>query len=253
MRVRQRKTALRAYNFAIAAWLPFPPACSRSLHRAGRLCRKPAHMLPSLITIALLHWAVLLVPGFNFVLLGQLAAGQGRAPALSAVAGMTTATLAWASLAVLGVGVVFSAHPALRQVVQVAGGLYLLHLAYKLWRSGAATASQSPVSLGNLAAFRVGFLTSALNPKIALFYGSVFATSLPQSPSWMYVASAVGVVCLNSIIWHTSLAFVLSHKAVQQAYLRNFAQLTKASAAVVGVFGVRLLVGTAQELRSRGS
>ena len=77
-------------------------------------------MTASLVTIALLHWAVLLVPGFNFVLLGKLAAGQSRAAAMAVVAGMTIGTLAWATLAVLGVGAAFSAHPLLRQTAQVA-------------------------------------------------------------------------------------------------------------------------------------
>lgn len=72
-------------------------------------------MLPSLLAIALLQWAVLLVPGFNVVLLAQLAGGQSRAAAFAVVAGMTTATLAWATLAVLGIGVVFSTQPMLRR------------------------------------------------------------------------------------------------------------------------------------------
>jgi threonine efflux protein len=208
-------------------------------------------MLPSLIAIALLHWAVLLVPGFNVVLLAQLAGGQRRATALAAVAGMTTATFAWATLAVLGIGVVFSTQPMLRQAVQVAGGLYLLYLAFNLWRSGASVAAEPQGTLSNSAAFRVGFMTSALNPKIALFYGSVFATALPPSPSWVHVASAVALVYFNSVVWHTSLAFAFSQKAVQRAYLRNFARLTKVSGAVVGAFGLRLIVGTLQELRAR--
>lgn len=41
--------------------------------------------------------------------------------------------------------------------------------------------------------------------------------------------------------------------SVQQAYLRNFARLTKVSSAMVGAFGLRLIVATIQELRSRGS
>ncbi len=208
-------------------------------------------MLPSLIAIALLHWAVLLVPGFNVVLLAQLAGGQRRATALAAVAGMTTATFAWATLAVMGIGVVFSTQPMLRQAVQVAGGLYLLYLAFNLWRSGASVAAEPQGTLSNSAAFRVGFMTSALNPKIALFYGSVFATALPPSPSWVHVASAVALVYFNSVVWHTSLAFAFSQKAVQRAYLRNFARLTKVSGAVVGAFGLRLIVGTLQELRAR--
>ena len=125
-------------------------------------------MLASLVAIALLHWAVLLVPGFNFVLIGQLAAGGSRRAALSAVVGMTSATLAWATLAIAGIGVVFTAHPLLRQVAQVAGGLYLLYLAYQLARAGGVAAREQEQSVGVLAAFKAGFFTSALNPKIAL-------------------------------------------------------------------------------------
>ena len=138
-------------------------------------------MMNTLVTIAVLHWAVLLVPGFNFLLIGQLAAGDRRAAALAAVAGMTTATLVWAGLAVAGVGLVFQAHPAVRLVMQVAGGLYLAWVAVGLWRSGRPASAPPSDGLASAAAFRVGFLTSALNPKIALFYGSVFATALPAS------------------------------------------------------------------------
>lgn len=209
-------------------------------------------MFASLVTIALLHWAVLLVPGFNVVLIGQLAASGSRAAALLAVLGMTTATLVWGSLAVLGVGAVFSAHPQVRFAAQIAGGAYLLYLAVKLWRSGAATGAQAPLPPGKTAAFRIGLLTSLLNPKIALFYGSVFATALPPSPSALHVALAIAVVYANSVVWHTSLALLFSQSKVQQIYLRNFARLTKASGAMVGAFGLRLLVATVQELRSRG-
>lgn len=209
-------------------------------------------MLASLVAIALLHWAVLLVPGFNVVLIGQLAAGGSRAAALFAVLGMTTATLVWGSLAVLGVGAVFSAHPQLRFAAQIAGGVYLLYLAVKLWRSGATAAEQAPATPGNAAAFRVGLLTSLLNPKIALFYGSVFATALPPSPSLLHIVSAIAVVYANSVIWHTGLAFLFSQPKVRQIYLRNFARLTKVSGAMVGAFGLRLLVATIQEFRSRG-
>jgi threonine efflux protein len=210
-------------------------------------------VLASLVAIALLHWAVLLVPGFNVVLIGQLAAGGTRAAALLAVLGMTTATFVWGSLAVLGVGAVFSAHPQLRFAAQIAGGAYLLYLAVKLWRSGATTAEQTQATLSKSAAFRVGLLTSLLNPKIALFYGSVFATSLPPSPSVLHICTAIAVVYANSVIWHTSLAFLFSQRRVQQIYLRNYARLTRASGAMVGAFGLRLLVATIQELRGRGA
>ncbi len=214
-------------------------------------------LVTPLITIALLHWAVLLLPGFNFVLIGQLAASGQRRAAWYAVGGMTTATLVWALLAVAGVGVVFAAHPLLRQGVQIAGGLYLLQLAWKLWRSGGAGA-QAPTAggtatMGPAAALRVGFMTSALNPKIALFYGSVFATALPAPPSPQLVALAVAMVYANSVLWHSFLAAALSHPQVQRAYLSKYGLLNRVSAGLVGVFGARLIVGALQALRSRAS
>lgn len=207
-------------------------------------------MLQSLITIALLHWAVLLVPGFNFVLIGQLAAAGSRRAALAAVVGMTTATLLWAVLAVAGVGVVFAAHPLLRQVAQVGGGLYLLYLAVGMFRAGGSAAPRAQAVLGGPAAFRAGFVTSALNPKIALFYGSVFATALPAQPSAWLVAAAVALVYANSWLWHGGLAFALSQSSIQRAYLANHRMLTKASALVVGAFGARLLVTAYREASS---
>lgn len=204
-------------------------------------------MLSSLITIAILHWAVLLIPGFNFILIGQLAAGGSRQQAMAAVAGMVSATLIWATLALAGVGVIFSAHPLIRQVVQVSGGLYLLQLAYKLWCSGAAPAVAQQASMSKALAFRTGFITSALNPKIALFYGSVFATALPAQPSVSMVSAALMLVLANSLLWHSSLAWLLSMPRVQQLYLLRYQRLTKFSAVLVGIYGVKLLLSVLSE------
>ena len=210
-------------------------------------------MLSSLITIGMLHWAVLLVPGFNFILIGRLAAGGKGSTALAAVAGMTSATLAWATLAVMGIGIVFALHPVIRHFVQIFGGLYLLHLAFRLWSSGQAPTSSASELPSDAGAFRIGFITSAFNPKIALFYGSVFATALPATPSAVHVLSAVALVYLNSVVWHTFLAWAMSRSTIQQAYLRHYARFNRLASILVGAFGLRLLVSTLQELRANGA
>lgn len=209
-----------------------------------------APMLTPLIAIAVLHWVVLVIPGFNFILIGQLAAGESRKAAVSAVAGLTTATLVWATLAVAGVGLIFTAHPALRLGAQVLGGLYLLQLAFKLWRAGDPAAATAAPVMGSTGAFRVGFMTSALNPKIALFYGSVFVTALPPSPSITLVVLAVLLVYANSVVWHASLALLLSHPGVQRAYLRHNRTLNRVSSLLVGAYGTKLLASAASEIRS---
>jgi threonine efflux protein len=209
-------------------------------------------MLTTFLTIAVLHWVVLIVPGVNFVLIAQLAAGSSRSVSLAAVAGITTVTLLWASLALLGMGAVFSAHPALRQAFQIAGALYLCHLAWKLWRSPpAATAEVQAVTTSRAAAFRMGFITNVFNPKTALFFGSVFATALPPSPGAGILATALLLVWLNAVVWHAFLALAFSHGRIQSAYQRGRMVFNRTAAGLVGAFGLRLLVSTLQELRAR--
>lgn len=209
-------------------------------------------MVSSLLAIAILHWSVLLIPGFNFLLIGQLAAAGKQTAAMAAVAGMTVATLMWALLAVAGVGIVFTAHPSLRLLAQVAGGIYLIYIALNMWRAAQTSESDAALVLQPFAAFRAGFVTSALNPKIALFYGSVFATALPANPPGTLVFLAVVLVFVNSVVWHSSLAFALSMPAIQSAYLRHSRVVSKVSGLLVAGMGLKLIISTLREARSHG-
>jgi threonine efflux protein len=209
-------------------------------------------MLTTFLTIAILHWVALVTPGVNFVLILQLAAGSPRGVSLSAAAGITTVTFLWALLAILGMGAAFSAHPALRQAFQIAGGAYLCYVAWKLWQSPAAVATEvKAVTTSRAAAFRMGFITNVFNPKTALFFGSVFATALPPSPGPAVLAGAVLLCWFNAVVWHVFLALAFSHGRVQSAYQRGRTLFNRGAAGLVGAFGLRLLVTTVQELRAR--
>lgn len=209
-------------------------------------------MLTTFLTIAVLHWVALVTPGVNFVLILQLAAGSPRSVSLAAVAGITTVTFLWALLAILGMGAAFSAHPALRQAFQIAGGAYLCYVAWKLWRSPAAVATEvKAVTTSRSAAFRMGFITNVFNPKTALFFGSVFATALPPSPGPAVLTGAVLLCWFNAVVWHVFLALAFSHGRVQSAYQRGRTVFSRGAAGLVGAFGLRLLVTTMQELRTR--
>lgn len=158
-------------------------------------------MLATLLAITLLHWIVLVTPGANvLVVVSMAASGQHKA-----AAGVTTVAGIWSALAVMGVGAIFLALPTLRVLVQCAGGLYLFYVAVRLWRSqqiDATTGTADRVS--PLAAFRMGFLTNILNPKSALFFGSVFATALPPNPSAELLAASLVLVLVNALVGTSS-------------------------------------------------
>jgi threonine/homoserine/homoserine lactone efflux protein len=72
------------------------------------------------------------------LLVSHLAAAERQRSAVFAALGITVGALIWSTLAVLGVNAVFTAVPALRLALQIAGGLYLLYVATRLWRASDA-------------------------------------------------------------------------------------------------------------------
>jgi threonine/homoserine/homoserine lactone efflux protein len=206
-------------------------------------------MLSTFLTIWLLHAAALLTPGANVLLVSHLAASGNRRSASYAALGVAIGAAVWSSAAVLGVSAVFAAFPAARLVLQVAGAVYLLYVASRLWRSRALAANGLASLLSATRAVRAGLLTNLSNPKSALFFGSVFSAALPAQPSVFVLAAAVALVVFNALAWHLLLAFLFSRKAVQTGYAAQRVVFSRVAGAVVGALGLSLLVASLREAR----
>ena len=207
-------------------------------------------MITSLLTVWLLYLAAMVSPGPNILLVSQIAASDMARSARFAGFGVATGAGIWATCAVLGVHAVFLAFPGLRAGLQVLGGAYLLYLASRLWRSNPGTTAQAPVAVSRLKAFRLGLLTNITNPKAALFFGSVFATSFPAHPDPALQVSAVVVVILSAAAWYALLAFLFSRARVQDAYVRASRSINRLVAVAFGSLGLGLIASVTREARA---
>lgn len=204
-----------------------------------------AASLSPLLTVAALHTLVLVIPGPDVLLVSQTAVARSRRAALLAGAGVVSGIACWAALALLGIGVLFQNFAWIHGVIRVGGGLYLLYMAYTLWRSsfGAQTAS-APVQapLGDLKAFRSGFLTNIANPKAAIFFGSVFSSVLPTHSSADLKLGAFTVIVSLSLLWFALVALGMSTARLQAAYLRLRRTLDRVAGSLMAGFGALLLL-----------
>ena|SRR5579871_451987 len=204
-------------------------------------------MLSTFVTIWILHVAAMMSPGPNVLLVSQLAASDRARSGVFAALGVTFGAALWATCAVLGVNVVFVVFPGLRLALQVAGGVYLLYLAIRLWRSSGPALLGRASSVSSWTAFRRGFLTNITNPKVALFFGSIFATSFPAAPSPALQASVVAMVVLNALCWHTLLAYLFSREPVRAAYSRTRGVANRFASVIMGALGLSLLASSLRE------
>ena len=213
-------------------------------------------MFSSLISLALLYLAALIIPGPNLLLLTHTAASSSRRAALGVAFGIATGTFMWVAVAVFGVQKIFDAAPALQTGLRAVGGLYLLYLAFSLFRSmwvdrkNALDTSEVVVTLadeeaeeGQRTYFRKGLLTNLTNPKSLAFWTSVAVVSLDPNALLATRISAVMMVGMMGLLWHIGLAYLFSTPPAQRAYLRAKPVLSLITGVVMGAFGTRLLLG----------
>ena len=210
-------------------------------------------MVSSLFSLALLYLAALIIPGPNLLLLTHTAAASSRRAALGVAFGIATGTFMWVAVAVFGVQKIFDAAPALQTGLRAVGGLYLLYLAFSLFRSmwvdrkkgleAREIINPSAVEAGQQAYFRKGLLTNLTNPKSLAFWTSVAMVSLDPNAALATRIAAVIMVGLMGLVWHIGLAYLFSTPPAQRAYMRAKPVLSFITGVVMGAFGTRLLLG----------
>jgi threonine efflux protein len=158
-----------------------------------------------LLSIAVAQLLGAASPGPTFMIVSNASIAGSRRLGLFAVCGVLLATLTWALLAAIGLGVVIARLPALYTALQVAGALYLIWLGVKMLvtalRQREALANHQVPSMSAREAVRYGFLTNILNPKSIAYYSSIFVVMLPSHASSWLLAAAVGTaLCVGNLV-----------------------------------------------------
>jgi len=159
---------------------------------------------------------LVLTPGPNLLYLVSRTLCQGTAAGLVSLAGTTTGFVVHILAAALGLSAVFVALPVAYDALRWAGAVYLVYLAWDAVRPGSggvfAPRRLPEASPGKL--FRMGLLTSILNPKVALFYLALFPQFVEPARGSIFVQSLVLGATQNVVAVCGDTLFVLAAAAV---------------------------------------
>lgn len=189
-------------------------------------------------------------PGPSFVMVARTAIAVSRGDGVAAALGMGLGGVLFAGLALLGLHTLLVQVNWLYLAFRVAGGVYLVYLALRLWRGARDPVVIAPLSGGGSAdlwaSFLVGLATQLSNPKTALVYAGVFAALLPPIlPAWAFVALPLLILVLETG-WYAAVALTFSSAQPRAAYSRAKPWLDRAAAVVLGALGIRLMVDGAR-------
>jgi threonine/homoserine/homoserine lactone efflux protein len=188
-------------------------------------------------------------PGPSFLMIARISVARSRRDGLAASVGMGIGGVIFALLALLGMRTLILAVPTVYLALRIAGAIYLIFLGIRIWRRAttviadtAVTRTQGPLH----GSFARGLLTQLSNPKTAVVYGSIFAALLPANLPKLGVLLLPCLVFVIETGWYAVVAYALSSSSPRNVYLRAKTTLDRVAGSVMGLFGVKLLVASAQ-------
>jgi threonine/homoserine/homoserine lactone efflux protein len=155
----------------------------------------------TILAFAAMAALLIMSPGPNGVLIARTVPTSGRAAGFANIAGFAVAFFVHGTFAIFGLSLVLLQSAHLFMLLKFAGAAYLVWIGLKAlhdaWRGlPASIAGVAPARRRRtlLKAFGEGFLTNALNPKVAMFYIAAFPQFVPPdsvAPAAAYLLVAV--------------------------------------------------------------
>jgi RhtB (resistance to homoserine/threonine) family protein len=198
-------------------------------------------------TLAGIAFALLLVamsPGPAFIVVSQQALTRSRNAGVATALGVSVGSVIWVALVILGIAVLMTKAAWLYGLMRLIGGAYLIYLGVQLWRGARAPLAEASrldaVGSTLWRTFWRAVLVQMLNPKAAVFFGSVFLTMLaPGAPAWLK-GVALGLVFIIEFGWYLVVATTFSSKPARRIYGNAKVWVERIAGAWLALFGVKL-------------
>lgn len=186
-------------------------------------------------------------PGPNLLAILGTSMSAGRRPGVALAFGISTGSFIWAMLTAIGLSALIASYALALTVIKVAGGLFLLWLAYKSFRSAVNTAElevarQTAGDDTMVRCYMRGLMVQMTNPKAALAWVAIISLGLQAgAPAWVALVIVLGTAFL-SVVVHLLYALAFSTTVV----LRVYGRARRWIQGVLGLFfafaGLKLLV-----------
>ncbi len=137
-------------------------------------------MIPfnELLYFALAAFVLVIIPGPSMIYLVSRSITQGRKAGIISLVGVICGDLFHISMVTFGLTAILFAVPLMFTILKISGAFYLLYLAYQAIKPNSENIFETRNDLLQDNAkklFAMGLLTNVLNPKVALFYLSIFS------------------------------------------------------------------------------
>ncbi|KQQ70475.1 amino acid transporter [Rhizobium sp. Leaf321] len=202
--------------------------------------------LPYIWPAYLAYLIAVLSPGpANFAIIG-MAISHGRRNGVILALGVFCGSLTWACAAALGLAAVLRSYAIALEIMKVLGGLYLIYLAWKAYRSArtpdietASSESRTPYTARQL--WLRGYAIHVTNPKAIFGWLAIISLGLPADAPPSAILLIVGICSSSSLVIFTGYAVLFSTRHALRGYKAARRWIEGTMAVFYSIAGVKLL------------
>lgn len=158
----------------------------------------------------------------NFAIIG-MSISQGRRAGLITALGIGCGSFTWACAAALGLAALLRNYAIALEILKVLGGLYLIYLAWKAYKS--ARLPDSKVAIGNVRTnytprqlWLRGYAIHVTNPKAIFAWLAIISLGLPENAPTAAIVLIIGVCITSSLMIFTGYAMLFSTPHALRGY-----------------------------------
>ncbi len=198
-----------------------------------------------LLSIAIIHFGIVIIPGPNFLIIVKNSLMYSRRTGIITARGVAIGTIVYVIAGFLGFTALLSQSVVLFNLVKWIGTFYFIYVGIQLIHS--AHQPQTDIQIedtqnqfNDKQALRSGLLTMLSNVKSAFYFMFLFTTVLPSDvPNTIKIAIIIMIPTI-SFLWYSILALTFSNHHIQLFYRKIERWMTYIFGGVWIFLGLRL-------------
>lgn len=198
-----------------------------------------------LLSIAIIHLAIVIVPGPNFLIIVKNSLMYSRRTGIVTARGVAIGTIVYVIAGFLGFTALLSQSVVLFNLVKWIGTFYFIYVGIQLIRSAHQTQTDIQIvdtqnQFSEKQALRSGLLTMLSNVKSAFYFMFLFTTILPSDVPNAVKIAVIIIIPTISFLWYSILALTFSNQHIQLFYRKIERWMTYIFGGVWILLGLRL-------------
>lgn len=189
-------------------------------------------------------------PGPDFAMVSRNSLVYSRKTGIYSAIGLGLGILVHVTYSLVGIGLIISKSIVLFSAIKLLGAGYLIYIGYKSLKSKPHNLKKEQLSeqkdMDKFAAIKMGFLTNALNPKVTLFFLSLFTQVIdPKTPFAVQLLYGLEM-SMMTFAWFALVASVLSHQAIKTKFSALHHHIEKVFGVILIALGIKIALSSSK-------